>query len=90
MTTPNNNPPTPYLAMIPLYYVIPIANDGNTLATTPRPMPICEVSEHMEAWRKQFKHQGYFFNCKQERVPLFQLSLLVVTEEAYKGDCFCR
>lgn len=73
-----------------LYYVIPIANDGNMLATTPEPMPLASISSYISTWLMRFEHQGYFLNCWQERIPIELVSLLVVTQDAYENGSFCR
>lgn len=62
------------------YYVIPESRDGCALPTTPDPMPLCDVGTHLDLWLHRFDLQGYFSNCRQERIPLHELSFRVVPE----------
>jgi hypothetical protein len=62
------------------YYVIPESLDGCTQPTTPEPIPLEVVSSHITVWLDRFHLQGYFSNCRQERIPLNELSFRVVPE----------
>ena len=82
------------------YYAIPETRDGCELPTTPEPMLLEEIGAHLAVWLDRFRLQGYYSNCKQERIPLDGISfriqpedshgiLAVIPEDYFKGCFFC-
>jgi hypothetical protein len=59
------------------YFVIPNTRDGCDSPTQPVPVELAQVGEHIQQWLGRFKRQGYFSNCKQERIPLGAISFRV-------------
>ena len=60
------------------YYVIAESRDDSELPTTPEPMEIEEVGQHIAQFLAVRRAQGYFLNCGQERIPLHALSFRIV------------
>jgi hypothetical protein len=63
------------------YYVIPDAGDNCPVQINCEPVPLSQVSDVMVEFLGRYERQGYFSNCKQERIPLDQLKFTVEPEE---------
>lgn len=64
-----------------LYYAIPQVHDDCPMQTACEPMPLAELGVHLAEWLQRYEAQGYFSNCKCERIPLDQISFLIQPEE---------
>lgn len=67
----------------PLYFAIVHAKDDNTMPTEPDPRPLAQMSNHLIEWLVRYQVQGYYSNCKQERVPLDQISFTIISESEF-------
>lgn len=64
------------------YYIIPQSLDGCDLPTQPEALPIEEIGTHLAQWLEPRQRQGYFSNCKMERIPIDKLEFRLVPEES--------
>jgi hypothetical protein len=60
------------------YYVIAETRDDCELPTTPQPMDLESVGQHIAEFLAMRRPQGFFLNCRQERIPLDMLGFRVV------------
>lgn len=60
-----------------LYIAIPNTGDGCSMPTSPEAMPLADIGAHLERWLKGYEHQGYFSNCRRERIPLDKLTFTI-------------
>ena len=70
---------------MPKYFAIVNAGDNNTLPTQNDPLPLRKIGSHLESFLQRYRAQGYFFNCRMERVPLDKLSFTIVQANASGG-----
>lgn len=54
----------------PKYFIIVDADDDNDMPTEPRPCLLAEVPAKIEQFLKRYEIQGYYCNCRQDRIPL--------------------
>jgi hypothetical protein len=59
------------------YYVIPDTADGSHLPTQPDAILPDEISREIICFLARYDRQGYYLNCKQERVPLNRIAFRV-------------
>jgi hypothetical protein len=62
------------------YHIIPDSRDGCTQAIAPEPVPLTKVGAHIARWKAQYDRQGYFSNCRQERLPLDRMEFRLVPD----------
>jgi hypothetical protein len=62
------------------YFVIPNSLDGCEIPTVPEPIELELIASHLKWWLQRFVVQGYFSNCKQERIPLYELEFRLQPE----------
>jgi hypothetical protein len=60
------------------YYVIAETRDDCELPTTPEPMELELIGQHIAEFLAMRRAQGFFLNCRQERIPLGTLCFRVV------------
>jgi hypothetical protein len=60
------------------YHAIPETFDGCEMPTAPEPMELEELGKHLAQWLKRYEHQGYFSNCRQERIPLDEIGFTIL------------
>jgi hypothetical protein len=62
------------------YFVFPDTQDGCQIATRPWPVELRHVGQHIAAWKSRFARQGYFSNCKKQRLSLDAMQFRIVPE----------
>ena len=62
------------------YFVIPETLDGCEIPTIPEPVELKDIPSHLKWWLSRFSHQGYFSNCKLQRIPLHELGFRLQPE----------
>lgn len=62
------------------YFVMIESRDGVQMPTTPEPMDMTHVGEHIELRLSIYRRQGYFSNARQERIPVDSLEFRIVPE----------
>lgn len=67
------------------YYVLIESRDDCDLPTTPEPMHLSQIGEHLARTVGMYERQGYFSNCRQERIPIAALTFRIVPE-TWRGD----
>ncbi len=60
------------------YYVIAETRDDCELPTTPEPMELELIGQHIAGFLAMRRPQGFFLNCRQERIPLDMLGFRIV------------
>jgi hypothetical protein len=62
------------------YYVKIESRDGVDMPTTPEPMELGQVGKHITNLLVLYGAQGYFSNCRAERIPVGELEFRIVPE----------
>lgn len=75
------------LKRIRRYFILPESQDDCAFPTTPEPIAPWELGEHFHTQLEGWQQQGYFSNCRQERIPIAELSFRIVPENDL-GGCF--
>lgn len=63
------------------YYVIAETRDDCEVPTTPEPMELESVGQHIAEFLAIRRAQGFFLNCRQERIPLEKLGFRLVAAQ---------
>jgi hypothetical protein len=63
------------------YYVIPDAGDNCPVQINCEPVALSQVGDVMVEFLRRYEHQGYFFNCYQQRIELDEVKFTVQPEE---------
>lgn len=67
------------------YYVVPDVGDGCGMPTSPEPMPLAETGAHMDQKIKGWGVQGYYFDCRQKRIPIETIVFRVVHADNWEA-----
>lgn len=62
------------------YFVIPETRDGCDMPTWSEPLPLDQISAHIEEWIKRYERQGYYSNCNHERLVLDEMTFRLVPD----------
>lgn len=67
------------------YFASVNSRDGVSLPTQQEAIPLAEMGAHLVAFLKRYEKQGYFSNCRQERIPLDELTFTIAPENDSHG-----
>lgn len=70
---------------MPKYFASVNSRDGVCLPTQNEAMPLEAMGAHLVEFLKRYEHQGYFSNCRQERIPLDELTFTIAPENDSHG-----
>jgi hypothetical protein len=57
--------------------VTPDTKDDCPLPTTPDPMPVEQVGNHINEWLAAYSIQGYYRNARCQQIPLDQITFKI-------------
>lgn len=68
-------------------HIYPMAGDGiDNISTSPEPIELAEVGQHLEDWLRIRIRQGFYSNARQQRIPIAELQFKLAFADGGGAD----